>query len=63
MPDVLAILLAIYLIVGFLYALWIFLFAYDKWYWFPINWLLGVPVILLNLYFVLTKKRNPFGRL
>ncbi|MBU0649942.1 hypothetical protein KJ605_00405 [Patescibacteria group bacterium] len=63
MPAALAIFLAIYLGVGFVYALWIFLFGYDRWYWFPANWLLGVPVILLMIYFVVTGKRNPLGRL
>jgi hypothetical protein len=62
MPLALAIFLAVYFGIGFLYALWIFLFGYDKWYVFPVNWALGLPVILLNTYFVVTGKKNPLGR-
>jgi len=62
MPLALAIFLGLYFGIGFIYALWIFLFGYDRWYVFPINWLLGVPVILLDAYFVVTKKKNPLGR-
>jgi hypothetical protein len=62
MPLAITILLAIYLVIGFIYALWIFLFGYDRWYVFPINWLLGPPVLVMMAYFVITGKKNPLGR-
>ncbi|HAZ29349.1 TPA: hypothetical protein DCY43_01150 [candidate division WWE3 bacterium] len=58
----LSILLVIYLTIGLVYAVWILLFGYDRWYWFPINWLAGPPVIVMMIYFVVTGKKNPLGR-
>jgi len=62
MDTVVSILLIVYLTIGFVYALWVLLFGYDRWYWFPINWVLGVPAILMMIYFVVTGKKNPLGR-
>ncbi|MFA5776571.1 MAG: hypothetical protein WC988_03405 [Patescibacteria group bacterium] len=62
MPLAITIFLSVYLIIGFIYALWIFFFGYDRWYWFPINWLLGPPVMVMMAYFVITGKKNPLGR-
>ncbi len=49
--DFLKWLVAVYLIVGFVYAFYIFLFAGDKWYWFPVN-VAGGPIALLYLAIV-----------
>jgi cell division protein FtsW (lipid II flippase) len=63
MSLVLSIILAIYLIIGLIYALWIFFFGYDRWYNFPINWLFGLPALVMMIYFVVAGKKNPLGRL
>jgi len=62
MPLAITIFLAIYLGIGFVYALWIFFFGYDRWYWLLINCIFGVPVIIMMIYFVITGKKNPLGR-
>ncbi|HSX39834.1 MAG TPA: hypothetical protein VLI92_04580 [Candidatus Saccharimonadales bacterium] len=53
---VLIIILAIYLLLGFVYAVYILLFGYDGWLAFPINMLFG-PVFLVYLFY-LTKKNK-----
>lgn len=41
---------AIYLLIGFVYATYVLLFAGDYWYWFPVNMIFGPIVILYNAY-------------
>jgi|GEM_PF-1021612 len=62
MSLAITIFLGVYLSVGFVYALWIFFFGYDRWYWLPLNWALGPVVIVIMAYFVVTGKKNPLGR-
>lgn len=48
---ILEILAGIYLISGFLYALYLLLFGQDAWYLFPINMLFG-PINIVYLVIV-----------
>jgi len=51
--------LIIYLIVGFIYAVFIAIKGTDEWYWFPVNWLFG-PITIVYLLIVIVKgKRLP----
>lgn len=45
--PILMIVAIVYLIVGFIYAVYILLFAGDVWYWFPVNLVLG-PIFILT---------------
>jgi len=44
--DLILVVLGIYLGIGLLYALYILLFGYDKWYLFLLNVVFGPPVLL-----------------
>lgn len=57
--QLLLILGAIYLVIGFLYALYILLFAGDEWYWFPINILGGPITLVIIIYKTFQGKRLP----
>ncbi|EKE00446.1 MAG: hypothetical protein ACD_22C00022G0004 [uncultured bacterium] len=56
---ILLIALAIYLALGFVYALYILLFGYDRWFAFPINMLLGPVFIVYIIYITKTGKKLP----
>jgi hypothetical protein len=49
-----------YLLIGFLYAVYLLLFSFDKWYWFPINWLLGPITAAYILIQIARRKRLKF---
>ena len=49
--------LIIYLIVGFIYAVFIAIKGTDEWYWFPVNWLLG-PITIVYLLIVIVKGKR-----
>jgi hypothetical protein len=60
--QILMIIGAIYLGLGFLYALYILLFAGDRWYLFPIN-MLGGPITVVYIVVITLKgKRMPIIR-
>ncbi|EKD96094.1 MAG: hypothetical protein ACD_24C00190G0003 [uncultured bacterium] len=52
--------LILYLLFGFLYALYILLFAGDAWYWFPINMVGGPIVVIIITIKTLRGKKIPF---
>lgn len=56
--EILRIFGIIYLILGFLYATYIFLFAWDEWYKFPINLILGPLVMVLTGFEVIRKDKH-----
>ncbi|HOD01371.1 MAG TPA: hypothetical protein PKH50_01480 [bacterium] len=58
MPT-LKIILTIYLILGFIYAVFVAIKGPDEWYWFPVNWLLGPLTVLYLLIIVAKGKRLP----
>jgi len=60
--QLLIILGAIYLFIGFLYALYILLFAGDEWYWFPVNMIGGPVALLYIIYKTFQGKRLPIIR-
>ena len=55
----LKIVLVIYLIFGFIYAVYIFIKEVDKWYWFPLNTLLGPLITIYIVYISVTGKKLP----
>jgi len=61
MPLVITILFAVYLGIGCIYALWLFFFGYDRWYWFPVNLILGPPTLVVMAYFVIMGKKIRLG--
>ncbi len=46
----------IYLIIGLSYSIYILLKGYDKWYWAPINVVLGPLIIVYSLYVIIKNK-------
>ena len=46
----------IYLIIGLSYSVYILLNGYDRWYWAPINILLGPLIIVYSLYVIIRNK-------
>ena len=48
----------LYLIIGFIYATYILLFAWDAWYLFPINVIFGPITLVLNFISVLKEESN-----
>lgn len=59
--QVLTIFLIVYAVIGFVYACYILLFAFDKWYWFPINFVFGPIVIVFHAYNVLVKGKEEYN--
>lgn len=51
--------LLIYLVIGFVYAVFIATKKIDKWYWFPINWVSGPIVVLYLVYITARGKKLP----
>lgn len=46
----------IYLAVGLSYSIYILLKGYNKWYWAPINVVLGPLIIAYSLYVIIKNK-------
>lgn len=60
--SALKLLLIIYLILGFIYAVYIATKKVDAWYWFPVNWVLG-PLTVVYLFFTIVRgKKLPTDR-
>ncbi|MFC1625006.1 hypothetical protein ACFL15_01415 [Patescibacteria group bacterium] len=55
----LKIFIILYLIAGFIYALYLLVIKSSEWYWLPINIIGGPIIILYTLYFVIRKKGKP----
>ncbi len=55
--EIIQILMYLYLGFGFVYALYILLFQGDRWYAFPVNFVLG-PIFLIYNFIVLYKERK-----
>ena len=55
----LKIFLIIYLILGFIYAAYILIKGTDKWFWFPINVVLGPLMVIYIFYISVTGKKLP----
>lgn len=49
----------IYLILGFIYAVFIATKKIDAWYWFPVNWVLGPLTVVYIFYLTVRGKRLP----
>ncbi len=56
--GILEIFLILYFLIGFLYALYILLFAGDVWYWFPINFIFGPIALIINFLTTLRGKKR-----
>ncbi len=55
----LKIFLTIYLILGFIYASYILIKGTDRWFWFPINIVLGPLMVIYIFYISATGKKLP----
>lgn len=51
--------LIIYLILGFIYAIFISTKKVDDWYWFPVNWILGPLTVVYLIYITARGKKFP----
>jgi hypothetical protein len=55
--QVLKFFIFVYLLLGFIYAVYVAIKKTDKWYWFPANWLFG-PITVLYLFYITMKGKD-----
>ncbi len=57
--EVLKVVFTVYLILGFIYAVFVATKKVDAWYWFPDNWVLGPLTVVYIFYLTLRGKKLP----
>ncbi len=55
----LKIFLLIYLILGFIYAVYIAIKKTDRWFWFPVNCIFGPITVVFLIYVTIKGKKLP----